>query len=154
VIRILTYWTVTSEKNEYAEIIWKEECQKNIWTCWRRRMLENNNRWQDKVHIERERFCKIYKIPLTVIVWSCWRNAKLSNAKTNCNSCNGRNKKKKMMMQKIERWGRRGLKYIGNKKQAVDRHRPSWMEEDCVGGLCAQRTVALKEEKEEEQQQQ
>ena len=48
-----------------------------------------------------------------MIVWSCWRNAKLKNAETNCNSCNGRNKEKVTTMQKMERWGRRGLKYIG-----------------------------------------
>jgi hypothetical protein len=34
--------------------------------CWR-----IVTRRQDKVHVKRERCCKIYKIPLTVMVWSC-----------------------------------------------------------------------------------
>jgi hypothetical protein len=64
----------------------------------------------------------------------------------NCNSYNGRDKKTRTTMQKMERWRRRGLTFKGNKRQAVQ-----WREIVGNGGRLywkegAQLTVVLDEE--------
>ena len=79
------------------------------------------------------------------MVWSSWKNVKAKKAWTNCNSYNGRDRQK-MIMEKMERWGRRGL-YMGIKKQTCNGQRPSGMEEDCSGSQGPQWTVVLEKMK-------
>lgn len=35
-------------RNEYIQSIWKEDCKENKWTCYRRRMLKNENKLGDE----------------------------------------------------------------------------------------------------------
>jgi ribosomal protein L19E len=48
-----------------------KKTNKYIWTCKRRRMLENKKKQGNKGCITSGRYCKIYKIPPTNLAWSC-----------------------------------------------------------------------------------
>jgi len=50
----------------------------------------NKKKEENKGHITKGRFCKIYKIFQDKMVWSRWKNAKPRNTKTDYNSYNGR----------------------------------------------------------------
>ena len=69
-----------------------EDCKENIWTCKRKRKLENKTKQGNKGHTTLEHTVKFIKsFP---VVRSRSRNTKPKNSKTNCNSYNGRNKEK------------------------------------------------------------
>jgi hypothetical protein len=48
--------------------------------------------------------------------------------------------------------GRRGFQKNGNKKWAGNCHRPSGIEEDCIGNQGSKRTVVFEEEEKEEEE--
>jgi hypothetical protein len=76
-------------RNKCVQNIGTQNCKENMWMSKRRKM-ENMNKQGDKGHTTRGRYCKIYNNPLINIVWSCKKNAK-----TKCNSYNGRNKERR-----------------------------------------------------------
>jgi len=52
----------------------------------------NKNKREDKGHITRGRYCKLYTVFQGKMVWSGWKNAKPRHAKKDCNRYNGSNK--------------------------------------------------------------
>ena len=59
-------------RSKHTQNIWKEDCEENIWTHTRKRMLKNKDKQKDKGPITGGRYCKIYKILRSLLVWGMY----------------------------------------------------------------------------------
>jgi hypothetical protein len=55
-------------------------------------VVESKNKQGDKGRVTKDRYCEVYKIPPTKMVWSFEKNVTPTNARTICNSYNGKDR--------------------------------------------------------------